>query len=604
MPIKFTCPHCQKALSVRDQLAGKKGTCPACKKVVTVPAGAAGTPSNGPAVPTLPTPVDVEAAAAAAFADEPAAAPVAPTTVDFTCPHCDAEIHVEAELAGKKTPCPECRRIIRVPELKKAEKKDWRKARATGPSGARPSDQPAPEGAWGTPDVRRVSAEAMAAVLPEARPPLTRAQKITRGVTAVAALTVVVVLGVLVWGWLERSKQQQALKHALDYAATDEARKQAGREGLAALHTLAGDFYRGGKPPAVLKAREQYEKAFSLLNVAAGEERSEEREAALAELAAAQAELGGSPQEVEKETALKWDDAQRAVQASLSAMSPGDLRLDALRTVSRRFIARDQADRLLPLTTKVYASAEGEKAAALAAVGLELLAAEEKRAAEKAANQALEVYATGAGKPTLMPEVVALALALNKDAPDPGKGDEKNDWLGKVEGLARQGKTDAAREKLGKTTDVQFQLKGYVVLAAATEGKADVEAAIKFLEDNGLRQRPELSAWLFRLVNVGVRAGADSERLEAAAAAINERALRGRAQLAVLRSKLKGTKGVADEKLTNAVDAKSVAHRVAWAELARHNARADGGYNKVVQKWEEPARAFGSVGFALGLQGD
>jgi len=37
MLIKFKCTHCQVALSVGSDSAGKKGTCPNCKKELTVP---------------------------------------------------------------------------------------------------------------------------------------------------------------------------------------------------------------------------------------------------------------------------------------------------------------------------------------------------------------------------------------------------------------------------------------------------------------------------------------------------------------------------------------------------------------------------------------
>jgi len=36
--VKFTCPHCQKRLNVKDELAGKKGKCPACGKAISIPA--------------------------------------------------------------------------------------------------------------------------------------------------------------------------------------------------------------------------------------------------------------------------------------------------------------------------------------------------------------------------------------------------------------------------------------------------------------------------------------------------------------------------------------------------------------------------------------
>ena len=37
MLIKFHCPHCQAALNVGSDFAGKEGTCPNCKKKLTVP---------------------------------------------------------------------------------------------------------------------------------------------------------------------------------------------------------------------------------------------------------------------------------------------------------------------------------------------------------------------------------------------------------------------------------------------------------------------------------------------------------------------------------------------------------------------------------------
>jgi hypothetical protein len=43
MLINFKCPHCQTALQVGSDFAGKTGVCPKCKKEVTVPAQSTGT---------------------------------------------------------------------------------------------------------------------------------------------------------------------------------------------------------------------------------------------------------------------------------------------------------------------------------------------------------------------------------------------------------------------------------------------------------------------------------------------------------------------------------------------------------------------------------
>src|SRR5947209_18021170 len=109
MPIKFTCPHCKKGLKVPDQLAGKKGACPVCKKALTIPRP---TPAPGgglapPAPEPTPAPAassaDADAEAAALLADKPEEAAVQePKTVDFTCPYCETELHLDASLAGKR----------------------------------------------------------------------------------------------------------------------------------------------------------------------------------------------------------------------------------------------------------------------------------------------------------------------------------------------------------------------------------------------------------------------------------------------------------------------------------------------------------------------
>src|SRR5260370_35144869 len=100
MAIKFSCPHCRKALSVKDHLAGKKSQCPACKKTLTIPPAA-----RAP----IAMPADVEALAAAALADEPKApSPAgAAATKEFKRYYCDEQAREGAEWAGKQAPCPE-----------------------------------------------------------------------------------------------------------------------------------------------------------------------------------------------------------------------------------------------------------------------------------------------------------------------------------------------------------------------------------------------------------------------------------------------------------------------------------------------------------------
>src|SRR5579884_1834436 len=173
MPIRITCPHCKRGMLVDERLAGKKGKCKACQQILTVPSlptSNASAPASAPPEAQAPAPADVEAQAAALFADEPKKEePAEVKTIDFNCPYCDEAIQLSADLAGKRAPCPECKHIIKVPELVKKDPKDWRKVEARGPSGARLPDQPELEGAWGSRTVGSVGKQSLeeAGVLPK-----------------------------------------------------------------------------------------------------------------------------------------------------------------------------------------------------------------------------------------------------------------------------------------------------------------------------------------------------------------------------------------------------------------------------------------------------
>src|SRR5271155_571910 len=145
MAIKFNCPHCERSITVRDQLAGKRGHCPGCKQVITIPV-----PRQSSGAPA-PPPEEVEQLAASTLVDEPPPEePPDTRTVDFTCPQCDEPVKVGIELEGKQSPCPSCRRIIKVPLLEKRDPKDWRKVDTKRLSLGKPDAAPEPEGAWGS----------------------------------------------------------------------------------------------------------------------------------------------------------------------------------------------------------------------------------------------------------------------------------------------------------------------------------------------------------------------------------------------------------------------------------------------------------------------
>lgn len=197
MPIKTTCPHCAKQFKAKDELAGKKVNCPGCKKVVGVPE-----PSSH-VHPALKVggkgTAELEALAAEAISDQPTAPEPSNVTIDFTCTYCDAELKLPAELSGKQSPCPECRRIVKVPVLEKTGPRDWRAPdKQVGPSGAVRKDLP-PEGAWSSTQAGKVSTQALleAGVLQIPKEKITAGQWVVR---ASFALFILVVLAGGGWG--------------------------------------------------------------------------------------------------------------------------------------------------------------------------------------------------------------------------------------------------------------------------------------------------------------------------------------------------------------------------------------------------------------------
>jgi len=607
MPIKFTCPHCKRGISVKDQFAGKKGACPGCKKIVTIP-NAAPT-ASAPKPP--PVPADIEAQAAALFSDEPPPSTAAETkTIDFNCPYCDEPIQLAADLAGKRAPCPECKHIIKVPETVKKDPKDWRKIEARGPSGARLPDQPAPEGAWASTAASTVGRKSLeeAGVIPKTVTvrPRTTWQKIRWPVLGVTAVIVLAGSGWFGFRWWAQRGADRALKEALDYAASAEAAKDVGSTGQAALARGAGEYYLNShvvKPAG--EAGKQFGKALNTLRSAP---EGDERDATLLDLAVAQVELGGAPVEANRELRLPWADTQKLLLATLTQVKDAEARQTGIRLVSRRLLERGQGGMVLPLLRQIYTAPDADRAAALSIAGLELLKSGDRPAAEKAAEEAIKMY-DDKPRPALKPQVVTLAMVLQTKPPPAGEAsdDKRNEHLGRVEGLARTEQWDRARQHAASNDygdEAQFQAL-IAVAAAAGDIKIptsdDTETAIKFAEAK-FRDKGELAWSMLRLTHIALRAGLPEERVQALADRIANRSLRGRAQLALFRSRLAQLKQPVEDNAADKIESRSLGRRLAAEDLARHNTRLNAGWAAAVQEWQQPLKAFGSLGVALGLQ--
>lgn len=621
MAIKITCPHCKRGMLVPEQLAGKRGRCKACQHILTVPKlPESNPPPAEPAKPEAPSPVDVEAEAAALFTDElKPPEPAEVKTIDFNCPYCDEPIQLSADLAGKRGQCPECKNIIKVPDLVKKDPKDWRKVETRLPSGARLPDEPAPEGAWASTAVRKVGQQSLveAGVVPKTQPPRTLWQKIRWPVLGVGLLLVLSVGGLMGYRWWARRAIEHLVQEALAFA--DSAEVEATTK--AALSVAASEYYllsgtahpdpRTGRstPPAVA-ANNQFGKALTALRSAS---QGDERDAVLADLALALVELGGDKADIDQERRLPWDKTQQLLVATLGQIQNGEARLLALRAVAQRLGERGQNVRILPLTNQVYPPTDAEKtadkAAALAAVGLDFLKANDRPSAEKAAREALNLY-EDKKPPPLRAEVIALARLLDmKNVPAAGDNDDDdkgNAHVGEVAALARQGNWDKARRRASADDfDEVVQFHARLAIAAAAvdaqmSNTADIEAALKMARELG--DDAELSWSLLRLTQLALATALPHDRVQALADHIGNTAVRGRAQLAVLRARLAQMNQSIEDTAADKIDAKTLARSLAALALARHNTRLGANYAGVVQSWPQPLKAFGSLGVALGLQ--
>ena len=617
---------------VDERMAGKKGRCKACQQPLTVPplptfnssatqTASASPPNGAEGGAAAPAPTDVEAEAAALFSDEPAPAePIETKTVDFNCPFCDEPIKLSADLAGKRAPCPECKNIIKVPELVKKDPKDWRKVEARGPSGARLPEQPELEGAWSSRSVGSVGKQSLeeAGVLPKVVQPRSLWQKIRVPVLVVSGLLVLGVVGLAINSWWGRRGIEREVKAALAFADSPDASPST----KAALALAAGEYYlrcrtpqsdprTGASTPQAKLANKQFGMALTTLQPAP---QGTERDALLGDLAVAEVEMGGDKPDADQELRLPWDKTHQLLLAALRDIHDAEAKLYALRAVAQRLREHGQAARVLPLTNQLYAAADGDKVAALSVIGLDFLKAGDRESADKAVGEALQLFpkdakAKDAKAPPLRAEVVALALLLDKkDLPAASENEEDkgNELVGKAEALARQDKWDEARKEAGKAEDALIQFRARLALAAAAvdaklPDTTDIEAAFKLAED-GLAKKAEHSWTMLSLVQLALQTRLPEERVRALADQIGNSALRGRAQLAIFRSQLDKANQVVEDSAADKIDAKSLARSLAAQALARHNIQVNAGYAGVAQTWQQPLRSFGALGIALGLQ--
>src|SRR5262249_2044403 len=154
-----------------------------------------------------------------------------------------------------------------------------------------------------------------------------------------------------------------------------------------------------------------------------------------------------------------------------------DARLDAMRAVTRRLIARGQSERAIDIATQSFTPPR--KAEAVAMVGLDLISAGDRKLAERAFDRCKdaevptpEEQVPSEGDPPVMPpppsdkvqmptSVKALALIVERQA----NGYTENPTikrLGQLEADARKGEVERARAeaaRLPRDTDTDTGVK-------------------------------------------------------------------------------------------------------------------------------------------------
>lgn len=619
MAIKFSCPYCKKALAVKDEMAGKKAKCPGCQKILQIP-----TPKK--------VTVNADEIAAEVLSDAPKKPPeqqpVEAPPIVFKCYFCDEQISFEAALAGKQAPCPECRRIVKIPVPVKEEPKDWRKVDKKGPSAAKQEPVAAPAGAWGSTTSRStVSQDALeeADAIKEVIEPLTRREQIHRWTMRVFGVALV---SFGLWAGCHITttrRQDNALNYALNYLDTSSETK-LNAESAAEVHRTLGAYYLlvDNWEFAVKHLRNARGK---LTQAKAG---SLDREAGLRDLALTQADLGGTRAQELDHTRMKWDEAQKEVQQTLQKLQYLESRQEAVREITRKLIAKagptpeekTQMQLRALAVARMLSPTPEDVPELLARAGLELL--DDKKQAEDVSRQALRPYeerAAAAAKDKKLkpmpvsPALIALLVASDQTdkaakslapVPDAARGGIAYEArIGYSQGYAYKDDFDRAKLLANASGDASHKLQALLNIAAiAAErntGKAKelLSMILELLE----KERPILTPFMWsQLVRVGFLPD-QGDKLQPLIDKLQAGPLKDHVQLEVLRYQLpKNDKADLDGLKAEAGKRKYPRALSLLAEQCAARGSSSAAM-KEIAAWEpEALKPLGYAGVALGME--
>jgi hypothetical protein len=623
MAITFSCLHCKKTISIKDHFAGKKGLCPKCRKPVVVPMQSTASAAR----PTLGD-AELEAMAMEAVAQKPADQTNG-AVVEHTCPYCDANLRFPADLAGRNAPCPECKRVIKVPQLAATGPRDWRKPETqAGPSGAKLSESELrAKQEWASQAApANVSRQALleAKVLPVERERLTVGQWVRGGV--VAAVVLFAVIGGV--AWYSGFRQDRLEERAFAIAEKAAAGQQAGwpAELQAQYQAYLGLYYhRTGKLDE--KGRRGSQIRFQMARQAADRIVDPvERAEVIREVLSGMLETGVDTDEMAALLGQTPPEAREAVIAELSrrlvsgtAAAPEllDERVRIIRQVIERAVpaqirqappANDARNKEAPPAASPAAREldYSDQLACLGRAGIEMVTAGHTQKARELADSTAFLVKDAKNMPI---PILTLWLLTNKSIPDAPIDDETRQSA-QVAALARSKNLAKAKTILdqGLKTTVALRLATVLDLADTLQRQGEKAEAltwarhgVSLLEPLRLEETVRERQKLLELIAANADAGL-ADPLAGKLLPANWLAAQ-RARVTVFRETVLPSTGPIDEQKAQAVaNAAGPAAAVAFL-TGEHNARLNPGD---ALHWAETGppdslRAFAALGVALGI---
>jgi hypothetical protein len=614
MPIRVKCPKCQTILGVKESLAGKKANCPKCRFMLTIPA------AKPPAAKAAPVPEDVEALALSTLAEE-APKPAAAQIIEFECPFCAEMVKVNAELAGKQTPCPneECKRIIKVPLLKADKPKDWRQVDPRAPiAGLMKDGSTQPDNAWSTSQKMRVSTEALveADAIPIKKAPVTTATWMRRGVFAGVALLALVGGGWLALGWRSSSHLEGPLNEALEQVKLNSKLTPAAG---ASILRGAGQFY--GRRNLALKAKEQLDAARAkLINPGDNLPPDAERDTVLITLALALIDLGGAAQgDDENPTRLDWATVQKELGRVVQMLSSVEAKQTGLREIATALITQDKGEIAAALAGQ-FSQPAGKIETPVG--DPELKPAETMRSPLDAQQIAILI---AIGRKDEANQIRPAPGAKNKDQrKDKGKDEDENKdkkeekiqkddidpvaQLGYAEGAARSGNFEEARwlaKHKGLPIERLEASLAVALIAAAQKKTADAKANTEdALEAYSPLDKAKVPLWLtIQLTRACARAGLADDAKKIANAP-EDKAAKALAQLEILLPQIESSTAPLPATALDNLNAfkDTLAYELALEKVARHNTRLGQSVaaQPLLEGLDDSQKAFVQIGIAVG----